>query len=187
MEGNPFHVEEFTFAELEEVLTTRFKHVRMFAQDNWITSAVLAPSTMERADNPITGGVKVYKTVGKPATETLYMVSLCSDLPLPKAAQEVALTDLHEMRHYAEKERELRDKDQHIANIEDALATASQEERFAKYKDLQDQIAELAPSLFLYDQLEKHAVADYVEWAPEANSAVMGHQIYAPRIGVSPP
>jgi peptide/nickel transport system substrate-binding protein len=73
------------------------------------------------------------------------------------------------------------------AAVEDALATADQGERFAKYQGLQDQIAELAPSLFLYDQLEKHAVADYVDWKPESNSAVMGYQIYAPRIGVTPP
>ncbi len=72
------------------------------------------------------------------------------------------------------------------AAIEDALATVDPEERFAKYQVLQDQIAELAPSLFLYDQLEKHAVADYVDWKPEENSSVMGYQIYVPRIGVTP-
>jgi peptide/nickel transport system substrate-binding protein len=72
------------------------------------------------------------------------------------------------------------------AAIVDALATVDPDERFAKYQDLQAQIAELAPSLFLYDQLQKHAVADYVDWKPEDNSSVMGYQIYAPRIGVAP-
>ena len=42
------------------------------------------------------------------------------------------------------------------AAVEDALATVDQDERFAKYYELQDYIAELAPSLFLYDQVEKH-------------------------------
>jgi len=73
------------------------------------------------------------------------------------------------------------------AAIEDALATVDPEERFAKYRDLQAQIAELAPSLYLYDQLQKHAVANYVDWNPEENSSVMGYQIYVPRIGVTPP
>jgi peptide/nickel transport system substrate-binding protein len=73
------------------------------------------------------------------------------------------------------------------AEIEDALATVDQGARFAKYATLQEEVVALAPSLFLYDQLEKHAVAGYVEWAPEANSAVMGYQIYVPRIGVTPP
>jgi peptide/nickel transport system substrate-binding protein len=71
------------------------------------------------------------------------------------------------------------------AAITDALATVDPDERFAKYRDLQDQIADIAPSLYLYDQLEKHAVADRVEWAPEDNSAVMGYQIYAAKIGVN--
>jgi peptide/nickel transport system substrate-binding protein len=73
------------------------------------------------------------------------------------------------------------------AAIESALATPDQSERFAEYADLQERIAELAPSLFLYDQLEKHAVANYVTWTPEANSSVMGYQIYAPLIGVVNP
>jgi peptide/nickel transport system substrate-binding protein len=71
--------------------------------------------------------------------------------------------------------------------IEDALATADQDERFAKYASLQEELVDLAPSLFLYDQLEKHAVQDYVDWRPEENSSVMGYQIYVPRIGVTNP
>jgi peptide/nickel transport system substrate-binding protein len=73
------------------------------------------------------------------------------------------------------------------AEIEDALATVDQAERFAKYAELQVKIVDLAPSLFLYDQLEKHAVQDYVDWRPEENSSVMGYQIYVPRIGVTNP
>jgi peptide/nickel transport system substrate-binding protein len=73
------------------------------------------------------------------------------------------------------------------AAIEDALSTVDEVERFAKYGDLQAQLAELAPSLYLYDQLEKHAVAEYVEWNPQANSSVMGYQIYVPLIGVNNP
>lgn len=74
------------------------------------------------------------------------------------------------------------------AAIEDALATVDPAERFAKYADLQDRIAELVPSLYLYDQVEKHAYrSDYVDW-PAARgeaSAVMGYQIFVPDIGVN--
>jgi peptide/nickel transport system substrate-binding protein len=68
--------------------------------------------------------------------------------------------------------------------IDDALATVDQGERFAKYQDLQAKIAELTPSLFLYDQLEQHAVRSNVEWTPEENSAVMGYQFYVPLMGL---
>ena len=72
--------------------------------------------------------------------------------------------------------------------IEDALATVDQAERFAKYRELQDFIAELAPSLFLYDQVEKHAVQDYVDWPAERGemSPVMGYYFFGPVIQVNP-
>jgi len=60
-------------------------------------------------------------------------------------------------------------------------------ERFAKYAVLQAELADQAVSLFLYDQLQKHAVADYVDWTPAANSPIQGYQLYAPFIGVTPP
>jgi peptide/nickel transport system substrate-binding protein len=73
--------------------------------------------------------------------------------------------------------------------VEDALATVDQTERFKKYYALQDYIAELAPSLFLYDQVQKQAYrADYVDW-PAARgeaSSVMGYQIFMPNISVDP-
>ncbi len=100
--GNPFHTKEFTFTEFEGLLGSFFSHVETLAQDNWITSAIFAPSTHEKADRPIAGGLKGHKAVGKPATETLYMVSICSDAPLPRAGQYAMLTSLYEMRTYLE-------------------------------------------------------------------------------------
>jgi peptide/nickel transport system substrate-binding protein len=73
------------------------------------------------------------------------------------------------------------------AAIDDALATVDTQARYAKYEALQAQIADLAPSLFVYDQLEKHAVAGYVTWTPENNSAMLGYRIYAATIGVTNP
>ncbi|RME80001.1 MAG: ABC transporter substrate-binding protein [Caldilineae bacterium] len=74
------------------------------------------------------------------------------------------------------------------ARIEDALATVDQEERFAKYYELQDYIAELAPSLFIYDQAEKHAYQSYVDWPALRGemSAVMGYYFFGPQIQVNP-
>ncbi|TET84237.1 MAG: ABC transporter substrate-binding protein [Anaerolineales bacterium] len=72
------------------------------------------------------------------------------------------------------------------AAIEDALTTTDQEERFAKYIEIQDQLAELAPSIFIYDQVQKHAYQSYVDWKPAEESAVMGYQIFAAHIGINP-
>jgi peptide/nickel transport system substrate-binding protein len=73
------------------------------------------------------------------------------------------------------------------AAVEDALATIDQGERFTKYGALQDQLAELAPSLFLYDQVQKQAYrSDYVDWprARGEGSALTGYEIYAAQIAV---
>jgi peptide/nickel transport system substrate-binding protein len=76
------------------------------------------------------------------------------------------------------------------ARIDDALATVDQEARYAKYRDLQNYIMDLCPSLFLYDQIQKHAYQSaYVDF-PAARGEViplMGLNMFAPRIGVTGP
>jgi peptide/nickel transport system substrate-binding protein len=76
------------------------------------------------------------------------------------------------------------------AMIDDSLATVDQEARYAKYRDLQNYIMDLCPSLFLYDQIQKHAYQSaYVDF-PAARGEViplMGLNMYAPRIGVTGP
>jgi len=73
------------------------------------------------------------------------------------------------------------------AEVEDALATADQTQRFAKYAALEAKIMELCPSLFLYDQLEQHAIATHVEWKPVEQSPLMGYAFWLPAMGVNPP
>jgi peptide/nickel transport system substrate-binding protein len=76
------------------------------------------------------------------------------------------------------------------AMINDALATVDQEARYAKYRELQGYIVDLCPTIFLYDQYQKHAYqSDYVDW-PTARGEVipvMGYNMFAARIGVTGP
>jgi peptide/nickel transport system substrate-binding protein len=76
------------------------------------------------------------------------------------------------------------------ARIDDALVTVDQEARYAKYRDLQSYITDLCPSLFLYDQVQKHAYQSaYVDW-PAARGEVipvMGYTMFAATIGVTGP
>ncbi len=73
--------------------------------------------------------------------------------------------------------------------IDDALATVDEEERYAEYRELQDYIVDLCPSLFLYDQVQKHAVQSYVDWPPARGEVipVMGYTMFAAKIGVTGP
>ena len=57
--------------------------------------------------------------------------------------------------------------------IEDAIATIDTEQRFAKYRKIQDRIVELCPSIFMFDQLERHAYqSSYIDW-PAARGEVI--------------
>ena len=76
------------------------------------------------------------------------------------------------------------------AMIDDSLATVDTEERYAKYRELQEYIMDLCPSLFLYDQVEKHAYqVDYVDWYTANGEVIplMGLNFFAAKIGVTGP
>jgi len=76
------------------------------------------------------------------------------------------------------------------AKIDDALLTLDAAERYAKYAELQDEIVDLCPSIFLYDQVQKHGYQSaYVDW-PAARGEVipvMGYTMFAPVINVTGP
>jgi peptide/nickel transport system substrate-binding protein len=57
--------------------------------------------------------------------------------------------------------------------IEDALKTVNREERFVKYNEIQQYIMDLCPTLFIFDQMEKHPYqAGYIDW-PAARGEVI--------------
>jgi len=73
--------------------------------------------------------------------------------------------------------------------IDDALVTVNEEDRYDKYAELQDYIVDLCPSVWLYDQVQKHAVQSYVDWPPARGEVipVMGYTMFAPAIGITGP
>jgi len=73
------------------------------------------------------------------------------------------------------------------AKIDEALSTIDTNERFAKYAALQNELVDLSPSIFVYDQVEKHAFHDYVDWPAARNetSALMGYFFFAPQISIN--
>jgi len=72
--------------------------------------------------------------------------------------------------------------------IDEALATIDEEKRFRKYRDLQEIIVELAPSIFVFDAFIRHAYqAHYIDW-PQSREPipVMGYNFAARFIQVFP-
>jgi peptide/nickel transport system substrate-binding protein len=75
------------------------------------------------------------------------------------------------------------------AQIDDALATIDEQQRFEKYYKIQQELADRAVSVWIYDQVEKHAYRDCVDWPASRGetSVIMGYQQYAAGIGVDCP
>ena len=75
------------------------------------------------------------------------------------------------------------------AMIEDAIATVDREERFAKYGKIQHYIVDLCPSLFLFDQIEKHGYqVTYIDFPASSGEAIpiMGYNFAARFMKVYP-
>jgi peptide/nickel transport system substrate-binding protein len=72
--------------------------------------------------------------------------------------------------------------------IEDALGTLNATQRFAKYSRVQQELVALAPSIWIYDQIEKHAYRTVVDWpaARGETSLIQGYAFFAAGIGVTP-
>lgn len=73
------------------------------------------------------------------------------------------------------------------AAIIDALATIDDQARYAKYATIQEKLVDLAPSVWIYDQVEKHAYRDCVDWPATRDEAsgLLGYWFYAAHMGVT--
>jgi len=72
--------------------------------------------------------------------------------------------------------------------IDEATKTTVIQERFNQYQDIQDYVVDLCPSLFLFDQMEKHAYQTYVDWPAVKGDVymVMGYNMDACFIEILP-
>ena len=75
------------------------------------------------------------------------------------------------------------------AEIDDALATIDEQARFQKYSKIQEELVARAVSIWIYDQVEKHAYRTCVDWPASRGetSVIMGYQQYAAGIGITCP
>jgi peptide/nickel transport system substrate-binding protein len=75
------------------------------------------------------------------------------------------------------------------AEIDDALATIDEQARFQKYFKIQEELVARAVSIWIYDQVEKHAYRTCVDWPASRGetSVIMGYQQFAAGIGITCP
>jgi ubiquinone/menaquinone biosynthesis C-methylase UbiE len=89
MVDNEFHEREFTQQEFEQLLTPHFDEVRMFHQQDWLTSAVLGKEQLGQDDPSHALRVHVAKVAGAEPTDQLFSVAVCG--PWSEAVEETAV------------------------------------------------------------------------------------------------
>jgi SAM-dependent methyltransferase len=96
--GNPHHVREFTTAEFRALLAETFPHVRLLAQHQWISSAILEENDL--GTGPVS--VRATKPTGRELGTEAYTVALAGAGALPQPPATAALTDTVEVRRWLE-------------------------------------------------------------------------------------
>jgi SAM-dependent methyltransferase len=94
-QGNPHHTHEFTPAELEEALASRFENVRLVRQQGWLASMIVDDELLRAANGELKLDA-LRKIAGvEPGRET-FTLALASDGPLPSDRSLAVITDLGE-------------------------------------------------------------------------------------------
>jgi SAM-dependent methyltransferase len=95
--GNPHHLHEFTSEELRAALASRFAHVELRRQHDWVASAILDDA--EVGDGQLRSlDVEIGKILGLTAGSETYVLGLASDEPLPEVPGRVVLGSSDEVR-----------------------------------------------------------------------------------------
>lgn len=90
-EDNPYHLRELTLDEFAAALRARFANVRMLYQQTFLTSAILAASSLRSEDATVDLDLQFSKAAGVEPERALYGVAICSDGPLPDIGSDIAI------------------------------------------------------------------------------------------------
>jgi 2-polyprenyl-3-methyl-5-hydroxy-6-metoxy-1,4-benzoquinol methylase len=118
-QGNPHHVREFTTGEFQALLQEVFPAVRLLAQHQWVSSAVLE----QRDLAPGALSVRTVKAEGRWLGSETYTIALAGTGALPEPPPAAALTGTVEVRrwveHFDEQRRLIEEQADYLASLEE--------------------------------------------------------------------
>ena len=100
--GNPHHRHEFVPEELSGALAERFAHVRLYRQNDWLTSAVVDDDSFTAKGVTPLRSVDVRKAIALELGTELYTLALASNAALPELPGSAVLTHATEFRRWVE-------------------------------------------------------------------------------------
>jgi len=136
IEGNHFHIHEFEYKELMDLLGSYYTNTKPWLQGDWLCSGILSP---EQMNSEWEQDISITNVAPKGVEQSIYFFVLCSDrkiteevLPLFSLSEHWSTRGDQEQKktHYQEKEaviRSLEIENQELVNANNELNLANQE------------------------------------------------------------
>ncbi len=125
IEGNVFHIHEFTLKELKKLLEKHFTYSKYYYQGVYYAAALLDEPSFT---SPQDWEGMVHKTFGQPINKAIYFIALASDKPLKDTltpnvvvadrwnAKEDVLRDQARQDHLHSLEQQIENREQRLSN-----------------------------------------------------------------------
>jgi SAM-dependent methyltransferase len=130
--GNPHHRHEFSPGELKHALEARFANVRLFRQQDWVTSAILDDDNF-RAGGDSVLEVTVRKIVDGMLDREMYTLAIASDTNPPLPPHQAVLTEAIDLRHLLDDreavKRTVVEQDEHLDALRYRIARMSERQQ----------------------------------------------------------
>lgn len=136
IEGNHFHIHEFEYKELIDLLGKYFKNTKSWMQGDWLSSGILS---IEQMNSEWEQSIKTINVSPKSVDKSIYFFILCSDRKITeKVTPLFSLSEHWSTRNAQEQEnvktqkiemllKSLESKDQEIANANRQIDDTNQE------------------------------------------------------------
>lgn len=95
MEGNEFHLHEFTLKELKKLISNNFKHNQFFYQSSWFSTGLLGESkfTKSFAEN-----IYTTKTFSDTKGKALFFICVAGNSEIPNLDENIVVADTWSMK-----------------------------------------------------------------------------------------
>jgi len=128
-EHNQFHLHEFEYRELKNLLKNYFKNVELLYQSSWYYSALLKQDEIAQEWKK---NIETDNFAPIPNDKALYFLAVCSDTNLSKLPQPLSLGALSEKFSPRQQEKLIRDKEEADRLIEELQTKVTE-----KHEELQ--------------------------------------------------
>lgn len=116
-ETNPFHVHEFSFKELDRLLSKHFLHSKHFYQATWLYSALLDKKMIETQWDK---SIRTLQVVPLNTDKSVYYFSLCSDSIITTSPQPIgALSEYSSIREEENRKTQIEEMSRKITELND--------------------------------------------------------------------